>query len=88
MKHLYPAEIQKAIFSQLLAYETLLQPEYRFYIERWRDGSILVEVIESRDGERIPRGGWQFIPRDGQTPADLDKQLEIFWKSTPPHFKI
>jgi hypothetical protein len=87
MKSLYPAEIQKAIFSQLLAYETLLQPEYRFYIERWRDGTILVEVIESRDGERIPRGGWQFIPRDGQTTADLDKQLEIFWKITPSHFK-
>lgn len=87
-KNLYPHEIQTAIFSQLLAYETLIKPEFKLRIDRWRNGTIFTYIVKTETGTPSGCQCWEFKPTNIFTLADVDAHLHLFWKDVPKQYKI
>lgn len=83
---LYPVEVQSRLFRQLLAYETLLDSEYKLYIERYASGYLLVSIVNIATG--CYRSPWAFNPHTIQTTKELDAALAEFWNEVPPRYKL
>lgn len=83
---LYPVEVQSLLFRQLLAYETLLKPEYKLYIERHTSGNLWVTVINIETYFCKP--AWKFDPYTIPTAKKLDAALAEFWNEVPQKFKL
>lgn len=87
-KNLYPHEVQSAIFSQLLAYETLLKPEYRLRIDRWINGTIFTYVVKADSGNPPGCQCWELVTRPITTTKQIDEMLTDFWADVPAEYKI
>lgn len=87
-KTLYPHEIQAYIFSQLLAYETLLKPEYKLRIDRWRNGTIFTYVVKADTGNPPGCQCWELKQANIATHADIDTHLTLFWEEVPKEYKL
>lgn len=85
MKTLYPAEVQRAIFNQLITYESLLVDGYTMDINRPSDWAFWVYVY--------PKGN----PMEGHTrkidstlyttAKELDEAVSRWWKNIPKEWK-
>lgn len=79
----YPHEVQSTIFSQLLAYETLLKPEYRLRIDRLRNGTICTYVVEADSGNPFMCKCWRSI----SSTKEIGEMLDDFWEEIPAKYK-
>lgn len=87
-KELYPVEVQVLLFRQLLAYETLLKPEYCLHISKCSSDSLFVYIIEKCTHTIAYDKIETFSPHILQTAKELDAALAKFWNEVPQKFKI
>lgn len=81
---LYPVEAQCHVFRQLLAYETLFNPEIKLQITRQASGNLLVYLVDTGCILRT----WLLDPDTIPTTKKLDATLAKFWKEVPPRYKL
>lgn len=86
---LYPVEAQCHVFRQLLAYETLLKPEYRLRIQKIISDELFVLIIKTDKWASLAYAQtWAFDPHTIQTTKELDAALAKFWNEVPQKFKL
>lgn len=87
MSHpLYPVEVQCHVFRQLLTYETLLDSEYKLYIERYPLGNLWVSIVNIATGDY--QSPWILNLHTIQTTKELDAALAKFWNEVPQKYKL
>lgn len=86
---LYPVEVQSLLFRQLLAYETLLKPEYRLRIQKIISDELFVLIIKADKWASLAYAQtWAFNPHTIPTTKKLDATLAKFWKEVPQKYKL
>lgn len=83
---LYPVEVQSLLFRQLLAYETLLNHEYRLHIKRYPSGNLGVSIVNIATGDY--QSPWILNPHTLQTTKELDAAIAKFWNEVPQKYKL
>lgn len=98
-KHLYPNEVQLAIFQQLLTYETLLKEGCHLDIQKYPENITMratlwkkakPEEIPHEDPEKCWRvhRPYMFNLSKPYTAKDVDEAIYRWWQSVPAECKI
>lgn len=85
MKTLYPAEVQRAIFNQLITYEHLLADGYSMDISRPTGGEFWIYVYPNGHPELSAVA--MISTRSLTTAKKLDGAVSRWWESIPKECK-
>lgn len=85
IKTLYPAEVQRAIFNQLITYENLLADGYSMDISRPSSWEFWVYVYPK--GNPMESHSEMFPSRKYTTAKELDGAVSRWWESIPKECK-
>lgn len=84
-KTLFPAEVQRAIFNQLITYESLLEDGYSMDISRTSSWEFWVYVYPK--GYPMESYSGMFSSRKYTTAHELDEDISRWWNNTPKEWK-
>lgn len=84
-KTLYPAEVQRAIFNQLITYEHLLEDGYRMDISRPSGGKFWIYVYPAGHPELSSVA--MISTRSLTTAKKLDEAVTRWWENIPKEWK-